>query len=200
MTKISLLKRYKFSEILKQIDILRVEKEKFLNSIEKEKLANIVEKQNFDNKYKYLTMFKRSSTSLLLYKKLFQYILKKGGKHILELKFKAGLIFWAKQVSLNKNFDSVIEKAFLNIKPALNVKTKRKGSKNIYLPTGISSRKAFYLSAKWMLANSLEKKKRNFYEGIIEELQDSFLNKSATVKNRENLHKLVEDSLVNMKF
>ena len=49
------------------------------------------------------------------------------------------------------------------------------------------------------MTNSFAKQKRNFYEGIVEELIDSSLKKSLSVKKRDELHKLADESLVNLK-
>ena len=98
-----------------------------------------------------------------------------------------------------KNFKTTLTNAFLNTTPYVSVKTKRKGSKNIYLPLKITKKRGKYLSAKWLLTNSFAKQKRNFYEGIVEELIDSSLKKSLSVKKRDELHKLADESLVNLK-
>lgn len=50
-----------------------------------------------------------------------------------------------------------------------------------------------------MYSNALSKKKRKLYEGVIEELMDSSMKKSNSNKKCEELHKLAEESLVNMR-
>jgi ribosomal protein S7 len=47
-----------------------------------------------------------------------------------------------------KNFKTTLTNAFLNTTPYVSVKTKRKGSKNIYLPLKITKKRGKYLSAK----------------------------------------------------
>jgi ribosomal protein S7 len=49
------------------------------------------------------------------------------------------------------------------------------------------------------LQNGVNKKKRNFINGVIEELVESSVKKSISVKKRDDLHKLAEESLVNVK-
>jgi small subunit ribosomal protein S7 len=137
-------------------------------------------------------------TSINHYKHLLQYILKKGKKNTLENHFKKGVFFWMKNIP-EKNFKTTLTNAFLNTTPYVSVKTKRKGSKNIYLPLKITKKRGKYLSAKWLLTNSFAKQKRNFCEGIVEELIDSSLKKSLSVKKRDELHKLADESLVNLK-
>jgi small subunit ribosomal protein S7 len=132
------------------------------------------------------------------YKNLLQYLLKKGKKSLLENKFKQGIVFWMKNTS-PKNYENTLKNAFLNTTPYVSVKTKRKGSKNIYIPLKISPKRGKFLSAKWILASSFTKQNHNFFESIVEELIESSLKKSSSVKKRDDLHKLAEESLVNFK-
>lgn len=138
-----------------------------------------------------------TKNSVLNYKTLLQHRIKQGKKNTIEKKFTQGLIFWAKS-NLEKDFDFILEKAFLNATPFIGVKSKRKGSKNIFLPKKLSTNRSMFLATKWILTNSFEKKKRHFYEGLFEELIESSKKKSASVKKREDLHKLAEESLTNM--
>jgi ribosomal protein S7 len=131
------------------------------------------------------------------YKQLLQYLIKKGKKNKLENLFRKNVCHWS--TFPNKKFEFVLEKAFLYTIPFIGVKTKRKGSKNIYIPVKLTSRKGKFLSAKWIITAGTSKKKRNFLEGILEELIESSLQKSSSTKKRNDLHKLAEESLVNLR-
>lgn len=50
-----------------------------------------------------------------------------------------------------------------------------------------------------MITAGTLKKRRNFFEGILEELIESSLQKSSSAKKRNDLHKLAEESLVNLR-
>ena len=128
------------------------------------------------------------------YKSLMRYIVKKGNKHSLECLFHKGLIFWCKNIQPNF-YESTLTNAFINTTPHVTVKIKRKGSKNIYIAKKLSENHKKYLAAKWMLTNAALKKKRKLYEGIIEELFESSLKTSICVKKRNDLHKLVAETL-----
>lgn len=139
-----------------------------------------------------------TNDSIEKYKHLLQYIIKKGKKATLETKFRQGLLYWIKTIEAS-NFEKTLDNAFLNVTPYVSVKTKRKGSKNIYLPLKITNRRSKYLGSTWILKHGLAKKKRNFIEGVVDEIFESSLNKSLSVKKRDDLHKLAEESLVNFK-
>lgn len=135
--------------------------------------------------------------SVTNYKQFLQYLIKKGKKNKLENIFRKNICYWG--TLQNKKFDFVLEKAFSNTIPFVGVKTKRKGSKNIYVPIRLTLRKGKFLSAKWMITAGTLKKRRNFFEGILEELIESSLQKSSSAKKRNDLHKLAEESLVNLR-
>jgi small subunit ribosomal protein S7 len=132
------------------------------------------------------------------YKNFLQYFIKKGNKAKMETIFKKGFLFWIKNLN-QQNFDSTLKTAFINTTPVVGVKTARKGSKNIYVPTRLTSRRGKFLSAKWMSSNILAKKKNKIYESIVEELIESSSKKSTSAKKRDELHKLAEENLVNFK-
>lgn len=132
------------------------------------------------------------------YKNFSQHLIKKGKKATVENSIKKGFAHWIKHIE-QKNFDVVLQNAFLYTKPLVGVKPKRKGSKNIYLPLKLTERRSSFLSSKWMLTNAFAKNKRKFYEGVIEELIESSLKKSNSNKKCDELHKLAEESLVNIR-
>lgn len=125
-------------------------------------------------------------------------MIKKGKKSTLENIFRSGLKHWAKNIP-NKSFNPVFKNAFLNTTPYVSVKTKRKGSKNIYVPLKITANRGKFLSAKWIISNASSRNKRYISEGIVDELIESSSKKSLSVKKRDELHKLAEESLVNLR-
>lgn len=127
-----------------------------------------------------------------------RYLIKQGRQTTSEKIFNQMLKYWAKD-SLNKNFKTTIETAFFNTTPHLGVRTKRKGSKNINIPVKLSGSKKLFLSRAWLLKNALLKKKRKFFQALFEEINESSQKKSASVKKRDDLHKLVFESLINFK-
>ena len=137
--------------------------------------------------------------SLSIYKQFLQYTIKKGKKETFEKTFRKSAISWIKNYTSKPFFTKIVNDAFLNTRPYLGVQTKRKGSKNIYIPIKLSLNRGNFLAAKWMLTNAILKKKRFFSDGILEELFESSVKKSSSVKKCVELHKLVEDNITNIK-
>lgn len=162
-------------------------------------------KQNLKNKLKNYykpinqqTVGLKKSLSFAHYYFLLQFLVKKGKKYSLEKIFKQSLIFWIQNYSKN-SFLSVLSNAFNNLIPHVSVITKRKGSKNIYIPYKLSVKKGRFLATRWLVLNALLKKKRKFYEGILEELLECSLKTSTSIKKKEELLKLAEENLHNLK-
>lgn len=132
------------------------------------------------------------------YKKFSQHLIKKGKKYTVENIFKAGILHWMKHMD-SLEFEDVLKKAFVCVKPGVGLKTKRKGSKNIYIPYRLTTRRSEYLSANWMLTSALARNKRKLSEKIIEELVETSLKKSSSNKKYEEMFKLAEESLINVR-
>jgi len=129
---------------------------------------------------------------------LLQYLIKKGKKYTLEVLFKKSLINWMQNHS-TKKFSVILDSAYKNLIPHVGVITKRKGSKNIYIPYRLSKKKQNFLATKWILINALAKKKRKFYDGILEELIECSSKTSLSIKKKEELLKLAEENVHNLK-
>lgn len=129
---------------------------------------------------------------------LLQYLIKKGKKYTLEVLFKKSLVNWMQNHS-SKKFSIILDSAYKNLTPHVGVITKRKGSKNIYIPYRLSKKKQNFLATKWILLNALAKKKRKFYDGILEELIECSSKTSISIKKKEELLKLAEENVHNLK-
>jgi ribosomal protein S7 len=79
---------------------------------------------------------------------LMQYAIKKGNKNKIENIFRSLLFYIIKNPNLQNNFNfNDIFNAISNTSPKMSVKTKRKGSKNIYIPITITENHSKYLSS-----------------------------------------------------
>lgn len=140
--------------------------------------------------------FNSSNNGISSFKILQQYLIKCGNKYLLENIFRNILNFWAKNsLFKNKNFEKVLDNAFKNTTPYLGVICRKKRFKTFYKPIRLIKRRRDFLNAKWILSASFIKKKYKFFDGILEEIFESFLKKSTSVKKFKELYSLVESSL-----
>jgi ribosomal protein S7 len=131
---------------------------------------------------------------------LMQYAIKKGNKNKIENIFRSLLFYIIKNPNLQNNFNfNDIFNAISNTSPKMSVKTKRKGSKNIYIPITITENHSKYLSSNWLITHSKLKNNNTFYKNLAEELNESSKKKSLSFKKCYEMHKLAEASLSNLK-
>lgn len=143
-------------------------------------------------------VYKVHSDYIKNYKNFSQHLIKKGKKTTIENVFKKGVVHWMK-TSDSIKFDTVLKKAFNAITPGIGLKTKRRGSKNIYIPYRLTERRSKYLSANWILTSALSRNKHKLHEKIVEELIETSLKKSSSNKKYSEMFKLAEESLINLR-
>ncbi len=132
---------------------------------------------------------------------LIPYAIKKGNKNKIENIFRTLLFYIIKnpQTFTDFNYEFLLN-SIKNVTPSLGVKTKRKGSKNIYLPVPITKARSKFLASSWLIKNANAKQNTKFYKNLSEEILESAKKKSASFKKCFELHKLAETSLSNIKI
>ena len=132
---------------------------------------------------------------------LIPYAVKKGNKNKIENIFRTLLFYIIKNPQTFNDFNyNHILNSVKNITPSLGVKTKRKGSKNIYLPVPITKARGKFLASTWLIKNAKSKQNTKFYKNLSEEILESTFKKSISFKKCFELHKLAETSLSNIKI
>jgi small subunit ribosomal protein S7 len=84
------------------------------------------------------------------------------------------------------------EKALENAKPSLEIKSRRIGGATYQVPIEIAPDRRTALAMRWIIAHSRSKVGRNMVEGLITELSDCFNNQGATIKKKDDTHKMAE--------
>ena len=86
----------------------------------------------------------------------------------------------------------VFEKAMENIKPALEVKSRRVGGANYSVPVEIKGDRAQALALRWLVNYSRLRGGHSMAENLANEIMDAAENTGAAVKKREDTHKMAE--------
>ena len=86
----------------------------------------------------------------------------------------------------------VFKKAIENVKPVLEVKSRRVGGATYQVPTEVRPARRQALSIKWIITASRARKERTMIERLAGELMDAASNKGASIKKREDTHKMAE--------
>ena len=86
----------------------------------------------------------------------------------------------------------VFNKAMDNIKPALEVKSRRVGGANYQVPIEVSPARSQALGLRWLVKYSRERGGKGMADNLANELIDASNNAGAAVKKREDTHKMAE--------
>ena len=86
----------------------------------------------------------------------------------------------------------VFEKAMANIKPALEVKSRRVGGSNYQVPVEVKADRAQALAFRWLAQYARLRNGHSMAENLANEIIDASNGTGASVKKREDTHKMAE--------
>jgi len=79
-----------------------------------------------------------------------------------------------------------------NVKPAIEVRSKRVGGATYQVPTPVSSRRQQALSIRWILEAVRGRKGRPVDKSLAEELLAAFRREGSAMDKRENVHRMAD--------
>ena len=82
--------------------------------------------------------------------------------------------------------------ALANVKPNLEVKSRRVGGATYQVPMEVRPRRAQTLAMKWIVDCAVKRNEKTMRERIASEIIDAHNNKGNAVKKREDTHKMAE--------
>ena len=86
----------------------------------------------------------------------------------------------------------VFNKALENIKPLLEVKSRRVGGSNYQVPIEVSAERRVTLGLRWLVNYSRLRNEKTMEERLAAEIIDAANGTGASVKKREDVHKMAE--------
>ena len=86
----------------------------------------------------------------------------------------------------------VFTKAIDNIKPRVEVRSKRVGGATYQVPREVNKRRQQSLAIRWMVDAARSKRGKPMAKRLADELFDAFNNQGAAVTKKENVHKMAE--------
>ena len=85
-----------------------------------------------------------------------------------------------------------LKKALDNIRPALEVKSRRVGGATYQVPNEVKPVRANTLALRWLVTFSRQRREKTMTERLMNELLDASNGLGASVKRREDTHKMAE--------
>ncbi|MBQ3823846.1 MAG: 30S ribosomal protein S7 [Clostridia bacterium] len=86
----------------------------------------------------------------------------------------------------------VFEQAMENIVPSLEVKARRVGGSNYQVPMEVRPERRTTLGLRWVTLYSRKRSEKTMKEKLAGEILDAYNNTGASVKKREETHKMAE--------
>ncbi len=86
----------------------------------------------------------------------------------------------------------VFDKALENIMPALELKVRRIGGSNYQIPVEVNEQRKQVLALRWLVNYSRLRNEKTMTERLAKEIIDASNNIGASVKKRENTHKMAD--------
>jgi len=92
----------------------------------------------------------------------------------------------------NRPAMEVFEEALKNATPLVEVKPRRVGGATYQIPVEISSTRRMALAMRWLIDSATKRSGRNMAARLAGELMDAARNEGATIKKREDTHRMAE--------
>ena len=86
----------------------------------------------------------------------------------------------------------VFKKAVENVKPALEVKSRRVGGANYQVPVEVNQNRQTSLSLRWIIGYARERGEKSMTERLAAELLDAANNRGGAIKKRDDTHRMAE--------
>jgi small subunit ribosomal protein S7 len=89
---------------------------------------------------------------------------------------------------------ATLKRAVENVKPQLEVKSRRVGGATYQVPVEVRAPRANTLAIRWLVGYSRQRRERTMAERLAGELLDASNGLGASVKRREDMHKMAESN------
>ena len=89
---------------------------------------------------------------------------------------------------------NTLKEAFENVKPQIETKSRRVGGTNYQVPMEVPYRRGTTLAIRWIVDASRKRGEKTMHERLGREILDASKNSGASVKKREDVHKMAESN------
>lgn len=126
----------------------------------------------------------------VLVTKFINSIMKQGKKTVAE-----GIFYRAMDMVKKKANDDplkVFKKAVENVRPVLEVKTRRVGGANYQVPVEVNRNRQQSLSIRWLIGYARDRGEKSMEERLANELLDASNNRGGAIKKKDDVHRMAE--------
>ena len=126
--------------------------------------------------------------------KIIDKLMLSGKKTVAQKIFYEALDMASKKLPDVQDQTEIFTKAVENVKPAVEVRSKRVGGANYQVPREVKKARQQSLAIRWIIDNARKKKGKPMAQRLAEELVDAYNGTGASVSWKENVHKMAESN------
>ena len=89
---------------------------------------------------------------------------------------------------------NVFNEAINNIKPTVEVRSRRVGGATYQVPVEVRTKRSQTLALRWLLEATRKRKNKTMSEKLFNELMDASQKKGSAIKKREDTHRMAESN------
>ena len=128
----------------------------------------------------------------MLATKIINKVMLDGKKTVAQRAFYDALDMASKKLPEAEDQVEIFTRAIDNIRPAVEVRSKRVGGANYQVPREVKKNRQQSLAIRWLVDNARKKKGKPMAERLAEEIIDAYNGQGASVSWKENVHKMAE--------
>ena len=89
---------------------------------------------------------------------------------------------------------NVFNDAINNIRPTVEVRSRRVGGATYQVPVEVKSKRSQALALRWLVDASRKRKDKKMSDKIFNEIYDAYQNRGSAIKKKEDTHKMAESN------
>ena len=122
--------------------------------------------------------------------KFMNVVMRDGKKAVAE-----GIVYGALDLVAERAKDDPIkvwDRALTNVRPKVEVKSRRVGGSTYQVPVDVRSDRSLALGMRWLVAYARERTEKTMVQRLAAEIVDAAQNRGNAVKKREDVHKMAD--------
>ena len=89
---------------------------------------------------------------------------------------------------------NIFNEAIKNIKPTVEVRSRRVGGATYQVPVEVKSKRSQTLAVRWLIEACRRRKDKKMSDKIFNEIYDAYQNKGSAIKKKEDTHRMAESN------
>lgn len=87
---------------------------------------------------------------------------------------------------------AILKKALENVKPSIEVRSRRVGGATYQVPVDVRPTRRLSLAMRWLVEYSRERGEKDYAKRLAAELMDAYNNRGNAIKKKEDVHRMAE--------